>query len=77
MIGGLPESTARGIAESAMFGLEVMAAISVFCEVGAGVCFILARHATGTPAPVLRWASLLLAVAALGPPVLVAWAINH
>lgn len=71
MIGGLPDSTARGIGEAIVHTVEVLALISVLCVVGAGVCLILARRSAGVRAKVLRWLAVLLAVLASGPPLFI------
>ena len=77
MIGGLPESTARGIAEAAVHAVAALAVLSLMCAVGAGTCLLLARRSMGGRAAVFRGLAGLLAVAALVPPVFVAWAVGH
>ena len=71
MIGGLPESTAHGIAEIIVHTLELAAAISVLCALAAGACLVLAIRSPPGRRKLLRWLALLLALAASAPPTFV------
>ena len=75
MIGGLPDSTARAIAEMILHTIELTAAISVLCALGAGTCLVLARRSPPGGRKLLHWFALLLGLATLAPPVFVmlAW----
>ena len=73
----LPESTAQGIGLAIFHTIEVLALISVVCVVTASVCLILARRSLGRQAKLLHWLAVLLAAAALGPPLFVVWATSR
>ena len=77
MMGDLPESTARSIGATILHTAEALAVLSVLCTMAAGICLLLAGRSTGGRAAVFRWLAVLLAVAALVPPVFVAWTVGR
>lgn len=60
-----------------MRAVEMLATLSVMCALAAGTCLILARRSTGGWVRVFNWFAVVLAVAALGPPVFVMWAVER